>query len=71
MKRRAARARPIEVDLPEPQKERLRRLAEQQGMTMSALLRRIFYMYGADPVRFESCYAEAKTLPPAGREAEQ
>ncbi len=52
---------PLEVSLPPPAREHLKEIAVAQGISQSALVRRLFYMYRRDPVAYETLFVQLKT----------
>jgi hypothetical protein len=55
------KSRPVEVNLPSPRKAKLREIASSQGLTMSAFLARLFYLWERDPTAYEKLYHETFT----------
>jgi hypothetical protein len=50
------KARPVEVNLPSPRKAQLREIASSQGLTMSAFMARLFYLWERNPTAYEKLY---------------
>ncbi len=50
--------RPIDVSLPAPQREDARRMAKEQGLSLSAFFVRLFYLYKSNPVAYESLFQQ-------------
>ncbi len=50
------KTRPVEVNLAEHRKNNLRRIAKEQGLTMSAFLSRLFHLWESNPTAYEKLY---------------
>lgn len=52
----------IQIELPEPKKQQLKDVANQEGITLTALCRRVLFLYMRDPLAFHHILFE-KTQP--------